>query len=94
MEENKVRGPDLEKYLEGKTPANLKVISEFSGLDTTILEDICLPSMKDDGVLRADSLVPFEQWALGKGAVDKVLSPDEFWDPRFTEAVNQESAAP
>lgn len=79
----------IRKYLEGKTPANLKVISEFTGLDTQLLEDICLPTMSDDGALRAESLVPFEQWAFQKGAVDKVLNPSEFWDSRFTDAEQQ-----
>lgn len=85
-----VRG--VQKYQEGKTEDNVKIIAEFTGLEPELVKELCWPPASPGGSLNAESLVAFEQWALSKGGVDKVLMPDEFFDSSFADAAAQEGA--
>lgn len=75
----------VRQYNEGKTPRNLEIISEALGYDIETLSDICWPPMRDDGLINGESIVEFQRWALARGDLDGLLSPEEFWDPRFVE---------
>jgi NitT/TauT family transport system substrate-binding protein len=79
----------VRQYNEGKTERNLEIMAEFSGLDEELLQAACWFYIYDDGHVNVQSLLDFQQWAVGKGYLDSVVPPDQFYDPSFIEYANQ-----
>jgi NitT/TauT family transport system substrate-binding protein len=79
----------VRQYNEGLTERNLELMAEFSGLDQALLEGICLPPIRDNGQINADTILDYQEWAVGQGYLDRVVEEDEFWDPAFVEYASQ-----
>lgn len=75
----------VRQYNEGKTDRNIEIVSEALGYDVETLSEICWPPMRDDGLVNGESILEFQRWSLERGDLDGLVSPDEFWDPRFVE---------
>ena len=71
------------RYSEGSTPRNIEIISKRLGYDTTMLRNICLPKTKTDGELNLDWLLSFQEWAVEKGHLDKVVGREAGVDLSF-----------
>jgi NitT/TauT family transport system substrate-binding protein len=78
----------VEAYLEGKTPENLATIAEFTSLPLELLEAMCWPSLRPDGVIDTESVTAFEQFAFERGYIDEIVDPADFYDQSFIEAAN------
>jgi NitT/TauT family transport system substrate-binding protein len=79
----------IRTYMEGKTRANVETIADATGLDSDLLEDCCWMYMNPEGRINVQSITDFQKWALEKGYLDRVLEPDQFWDPRFIEGAGR-----
>jgi NitT/TauT family transport system substrate-binding protein len=77
------------RLAEGKTPQNLAHVAEFLGEHAAALEDICWPFQPTDGRIRVDHLTRFQQWALERGWIDRIIATDELIDPTFLEEVGR-----
>jgi NitT/TauT family transport system substrate-binding protein len=75
----------VRQYNQGKTKRNLEIIAKHTGLDLELLQKCCWPTFRNDGQINIDSILDFQSWALKKGFLDKVILPDQFWDPSFVE---------
>jgi NitT/TauT family transport system substrate-binding protein len=80
----------VEQYNRGKTPRNIEILSRALELDPATLERACWVSVRDDGMIETDGMQEFQRWGLEKGLVDRVIDPEEYWDPSFvTEAAGR-----
>jgi NitT/TauT family transport system substrate-binding protein len=79
----------VSQYNQGKTKRNLEIMAKHTGLDQELLQKCCWQAFRNDGRINADSILDFQSWALKKGFLDKVVPPDQFWDPSFIEYANK-----
>jgi ABC-type nitrate/sulfonate/bicarbonate transport system substrate-binding protein len=79
----------VRQFNKGKTERNLEIIAKHTGLDKELLKRTCWPSLRDDGKINIESVLDFQSWAVKKGFQDKLVSPDQFWDPSFIEYANK-----
>ena len=79
----------IRQYNQGKTDRNLEILAKYTKLPTDLLQQLCWPSMHDDGSTDLTGLMEFQQWAVDKGLLSKVAGEDVIWDPRFTAAANK-----
>lgn len=70
----------VEQYNEGKTSRNVEIMAKYTQLDTAILERACWPPMNITGEINTDTVNAFQDWALGKNLIDKVIPVDGYWD--------------
>lgn len=73
------------RLAEGKTERNLGLVAEFLGEDAAALEGICWPFEPTDGRIREDHLMRFQQWALDRGWIDRIVTTEELMDAAFIE---------
>lgn len=71
------------RYSEGSTPRNIEIIAKRLGYDTAMLRNICLPKTRTDGELNLDWLLRFQEWAVEKGHLDKVVGREAGVDLSF-----------
>lgn len=75
----------VRQYNRGKTPENLRILAEALDWDLALLQDVCWPPMRDDGLINAESIREFQEWALERGDLDAVLPAERYWAPSFVE---------
>lgn len=75
----------VRQYNQGKTDRNIEIISKYTELDAKILTDACWPSIRSDGNINVESVVDFQNWAVGRGYLKKLVPSDQFWDPQFVD---------
>lgn len=76
----------VRQYAEGKTDRNLDILEEALRLTRDELRTMCWAHMDADGRMLTDGILGYQEWALTRGLVDRVLSDDELVDRRFIEA--------
>ena len=79
---------------QGKTLRNLVIISKHTRLDPEFLQDVCWRKWRNDGRVDTKGLLEFQDWAIGKGLLDRKIPVKQFWDPRYTEHANKVLGAP
>jgi len=84
----------VQQYNRGKTPRNIEILSRTIELDATTLEKACWPSVREDGMIETEAIQEFQRWGLEKGLVDRVVDPEEYWDPSFVIDARPGGAAP
>ena len=73
---------------EGKTPRNLEILAQSTGLSESLLQKACWPSIRDDGQVDTEQLLKFQAWAKSQGFVDREVTGDQLVDRRFLERAN------
>jgi NitT/TauT family transport system substrate-binding protein len=73
----------VERYREGKTPRNMEILEETMQLGAEELERACWPSVNADGAVEIGTLQKYQRWGVERGLVDRVLAPEEYYDPSF-----------
>ena len=76
----------IDQYNQGPTDRNVEIISKYTELPAEELREVCWPSYRPDGTIAGEPLLAFQEWALGRGYLDRVLSMEEVWDPQFVNA--------
>ena len=79
----------IRQFNHGKTARNLKTIAKFTELDQDFLRKACWPSFRGDGQINIPSVLDFQSWGFKKTLLDKVILPDQFWDPSFVKYANK-----
>lgn len=89
-----VRG--VQRYREGKTARNVEILSSIMRLTEDELERACWPAVNEDAEVEVATLQDFQRWGVEQGLVDRVLAPEEYYDPSFLPGSPQavEPAAP
>ncbi len=76
------------QYNEGKTDRNLEILLNHIEMDPNLLENICWPTLRDDGTVNMESVLDFQDWAVANGVMDAPLTAEQIYDPSFVEAAN------
>lgn len=76
----------VRQYNEGKTERNLEILEQSMRWSKVELEQMCWVTMDEDGRMFFDGLVGYQEWALARGLVERVLTEDEMIDRRFIDA--------
>ncbi len=84
----------VRQYNRGKTERNLNILGRRTGLERDLLERLCWPNLRDDGMLNLESVMQFQTWANKRGLLERRLEPEEFWDPAFVEYAGRRLPAP
>jgi NitT/TauT family transport system substrate-binding protein len=79
----------VRQYNQGKTERNLEIVAEYTGLERELLDQLCLPPIRNDGRINVDSVLDFQAWAVEKGYLDSPVTEEQFWDPSFVEYANE-----
>ena len=84
----------VRQYNLGKTTRNLEILAAATGLDREVLKASCWQSIREDGRVDVESLLGFQRWAVGKGALDATLPVERFSDPSFVEEAGKTLGPP
>jgi NitT/TauT family transport system substrate-binding protein len=80
----------VRQYNEGKTERNLEILQESTGLEYEVLQQICLPPIREDGYIDFTlGLEPFLQWSLEKGQTEGMVTAAQVIDTSFIEYANE-----
>lgn len=79
----------VRQYNQGKTERNLKMITKRTRLEEEFLKKVCWSPHRNSGEINIRSVLDFQAWGAKKGFIEKEVSPDQFWDPRFIEYANK-----
>ena len=79
----------VRQYNEGKTERNIAIVSKATGLDETLLTEVCWPSFRDDGSVNMHSVLDYQAWAVERGYLDTPVTEEQLWDPSFVEQANE-----
>ena len=82
----------MRRYNEGRTPRNLEILERGTGLRPEQLAKACLPVMSEDGRIRAEPFHGYQEWALSRELISRIVPDDELIDSRFVEYANAELA--
>jgi len=83
----------VRRFNEGKTRRNIEILAKYTGLEPKLVESACWTPFREDGRIDVNSVLEFQRWALANALVDKPMTAEEFWDPRFVEYANDVLAA-
>jgi NitT/TauT family transport system substrate-binding protein len=70
----------VRQYGQGRTPRNLEILERRTGLDRATLERVCWPPVRPGGVIDTTGLRAFQEWALDRGMIDRLVPADEYLD--------------
>ena len=70
-------------YNQGKTEKNIQYMVDFTGMEKDIVTEMCWAQLREDGSINTQSLVDYQNWALKRGYIESVLSPEQFWDAEY-----------
>jgi len=79
----------VRQYNQGKTPRNLEILANRTGLDKDLLIKACWAQVHSDGRINVNSIKDFKEWALTNGYLEGPVSKDLFIDTRFIEHANK-----
>ncbi|UCB45523.1 MAG: ABC transporter substrate-binding protein [Spirochaetota bacterium] len=79
----------VRQYNEGKTMRNIKIFQKYTGLDTDILNKICLPPVSSDGNINTESILTVQDWMYENGYIDNKVTLDQLIDMSFAEYANE-----
>ena len=82
----------VRQYRLGKTDRNVEIASEYTGLEPELVRRICWSSSPADGRINADSVMAYQSWLAGLGALDRIVAPKEFLDGEFADYAARELA--
>jgi ABC-type nitrate/sulfonate/bicarbonate transport system substrate-binding protein len=79
----------LEKYHQGKTEENLRILHKATELEIELLEEACWVYIHPQGEIDFQNILPFMTWAVEQGHLDAPITEDQFWDPSFLQEAKE-----
>jgi NitT/TauT family transport system substrate-binding protein len=83
----------VQQLKQGKTDRNVQILAGATGDDPALVRESCWPAFRSDGRFNLASVPEFQEWAIGRGLLDRLVPEEEFWEPRFVEHANRVLAA-
>lgn len=83
----------LDQFRRGKTPRNLDIAEQASGLSRTDVVRACWPVVPATGEIDPDGFRPYLEWTVARGLVDRLPADDELFDARFMRAAGERLAS-
>ena len=79
----------VRQYNEGKTARNLAVVAAAIGVSPSVLSRCCWPEVDREGRIILDGLREYQEWAVARGELVRVLPTDALWEPRYVDAASR-----
>jgi NitT/TauT family transport system substrate-binding protein len=76
----------------GKTERNLEILEAAMRLSREELTDACWASVYDDGHINAEGYQGYQEWAMQRGLVDRLLAAEDMIDTSLLDRANAELA--
>ena len=73
----------VEQLKLGKTERNLDILEDAMRLTREELSAACWGPVDSDGRVHVEGFQGYQEWAMQRGLVDRILTPDELVDTRF-----------
>lgn len=77
-------------YNQGKTAHNIEILSKYTKLPKELLQRMCWPALHPDGVINTESVLDFQNWAVGKGIVKTPATAAQLFDTSFAAYASQQ----
>lgn len=77
-------------YNEGKTDHNVAILNKYTKLPAELLQKMCWPALHPDGTMNTQSVMDFQNWAVGKGLVTSPVKEVQLFDTSFAEYASQQ----
>jgi len=78
----------VRQYNEGKTERNLAIIAKETGVGASVLSRCCWPDIDRDGAIISDGLRGYQEWAVKRRELGRVLPLEAVWEPRFVQSAS------
>ncbi|TAK11801.1 MAG: hypothetical protein EPO32_11065 [Anaerolineae bacterium] len=75
----------VRQYLQGPTDRNLEIAAEIFDFEADFLRGICWAAVRPDGRIDYAATLPWQEWELAAGRIDRIVTEAELWDPAFVE---------
>jgi ABC-type nitrate/sulfonate/bicarbonate transport system substrate-binding protein len=75
----------IQAYRRGKTDRNIEILMKHTGLDRETVTEASWPRVSRDAAINVEAFMAFQRWAAERDYVDRILKPEEFWEPSFTQ---------
>ena len=72
----------IRQYANGQTPRNLEIVAEATGDDPAVLQSACWAPFRETDI-DTNAYDAFQQWAVRRGLIERVLDAREYWDGSF-----------
>jgi NitT/TauT family transport system substrate-binding protein len=76
----------VRRYNEGVTERTVEILHQYTDLEPTLIEAACWTAISDDGAIRTEGLMAFQEWLIEREMMDEIVPVEDFWNPRFVEA--------
>lgn len=73
----------VQQYNEGKTDRNLAILHEQTSEEMETLNNSCWPAIRTDGTIDFAGVQGYQQWAIGSGELDQLVTEEQFYDPKL-----------
>ena len=83
----------VERFREGHTPRNVAIVAAHTKIDSALLARACWAGYGGDFDIDPRTIDVFQDWALSHRLIDRRVTVDEFWTPRFVQATARGAAA-
>ncbi|MBA3945625.1 MAG: ABC transporter substrate-binding protein [Herpetosiphonaceae bacterium] len=83
----------VRQYNEGRTERNTAIMSKAVKLDPPLLKQMCWQPLRLDGRINVQSILDFQNWALGKKFMRQAVTPEQFWNSAFVDYANKQLGA-
>lgn len=77
-------------YNEGKSDHTVAILSKYTKLPAELLKKMCWPALHPDGVVNTESMLDFQNWAVGKGLIKTPATAAQLFDPSFATYASQQ----
>ena len=84
----------VQKMNQGKTPQNLALAVNYTGLDMELIKEISWYKFSTDGQVNVERVMDFQKWAFEKGYIDGLAKEEQLFDFSFIEYANQAISKP
>jgi NitT/TauT family transport system substrate-binding protein len=72
----------IRQYANGLTPRNLQIVADATDEDPTVLQSACWAPFREADI-DTQAYDAFQQWAVRRGLIERVLGHGEYWDGSF-----------
>jgi NitT/TauT family transport system substrate-binding protein len=78
----------VRQFRQGKTPRNLALVEATTQLAPEVVSGACWPTPPYDAGVEPAAFLGYQQWSVGRGLLNRVLTDDELVDHRFVDRAN------
>jgi NitT/TauT family transport system substrate-binding protein len=75
----------VRQYEQGKTDRNLEILTTALNEEEDMLRAMCWQAIRLNGEINGESVLDFQDWAVGRGYVENPVTLEQIWEPGFVD---------